>query len=174
MGTGKSTVGRELARLLGRQFVDMDAALEKRFGKSVNNIFAQEGEEAFRIAEQALAEELAASASKVVATGGGTVMDDGIRARFRQSGVMICLMADRSQLLERLERTSKRPLLAGGQVADKVDELLEARQAVYGQISIRVDTTNLTPQEAAKKILDLLRTRQRILDQLQHQYIVIS
>ena len=174
MGTGKSTIGKELAKLLGRKFIDVDDAMEKRFGMTVNEIFASHGEEFFRVEEKKLALELAESHNRVVATGGGTILDPDVREAFHNTGLMICLFTTKDELVKRLERTSKRPLLKGSSVQERVEELMRQREEIYAKISIRVNTTNLTPQEAARKIVDLLRTRQRILDKLQSQYIVIS
>ena len=174
MGTGKSTVGRELARLMGRKFVDTDHAIEQRVGLSVSDIFAQHGEAFFRECEKELAIELAGTMNRIVATGGGTLLDPEVRRVFSATGLIICLFTQREQLVQRLERTDKRPTLRGDSVARKVDDLLAKRKAVYDTISIRVDTTHLTPTEAARKIHDLLKIRQRILDHLQSQYIVIS
>jgi len=87
---------------------------------------------------------------------------------------MICLFTTEDQLVQRLERTDKRPMLKGGELRDRVEQLLQERKEIYDKISIRVDTTNLTPQEAARKIHDLLKMRQRVLDRLQSQYIEIS
>lgn len=170
MGTGKSTVGRELARLMGRKFVDTDAALERHLGTSIRETFRLRGEAFFRSEEKHLALELAESHNRVVATGGGTLLDEDVRAAFLQKGLIICLYTSKDQLVERLERSNKRPLLAGEDVAEKIDSLLEQRKAIYDRITIRVDTTQLTPQEAARKIFDLLKTRERVLDQLQSQY----
>jgi shikimate kinase len=174
MGSGKSTVGRELARFLGRQFVDMDNLIEKRLGLTVNEIFAARGEEFFRAEEKKLALELAASTNKVVATGGGTLLDQEVAETLKRSGLVICLFAGKDELAERLRRTDKRPVLSGGDFDEKMNSLLRRRAEIYEKFSIRVDTTNLTPQEAARKIISLLRIRQTILDRLQSQYIVIS
>lgn len=122
-----------------------------------------------------LALELSRTYNKVVATGGGTILDLEVRKAFRSSGLIIGLQAKEDELVQRLSRTDKRPLMKGKQpIQRRVKELMEEREPVYKQITIRVDTTNLTPKEAAIKIVDLLRTRQRILDQLQSQYITLS
>jgi shikimate kinase len=176
MGTGKSTIGRELARFMGRKFVDMDQLLEARLGKTINEIFDDHGEDFFREKELELAKELVQQQNRVVATGGGTILNDEIRNLFADNGLIICLVADKDQLIQRLKRTDKRPLLRGDreEIAEKVERLLEDRQNVYFRIPIRVDTTNLTPQEAARKIIDTLNMKIRILDQLHDQYIFIS
>lgn len=174
MGTGKSTVGRELARLMGRKFVDLDLLMEQRLGMSVSEIFAQRGEAFFREEEKKLSLELVGTHSRVVATGGGTLLDAEVREAFRNCGLLICLFTTREQLVSRLQRSDKRPLLQDEDLRARVDELLAQRREIYDRISIRVDTTNLTPVEAARKIYDLLKIRQRLLDQLQSQYIVLS
>ncbi|MHB2019269.1 MAG: shikimate kinase [Candidatus Xenobia bacterium] len=174
MGTGKSTIGKELARLLGRKFIDTDIALEQKFSMTVNEIFATHGEDFFRDEEKKLALDLAATNNKVVATGGGTILEPEVREAFARTGLMICLFTNREELVKRLERTSKRPLLKGSSVEERVEELMRQRAEVYEKIGIRINTTDLTPQEAARKIQDLLKTRQRILDQLQSQYIIIT
>jgi len=175
MGTGKSTVGRELARFMGRKFVDMDVLLQERLEMTVNDIFDTHGEEFFREREMEIANELSRQTNRVVATGGGTILNDEIRELFAETGLIICLMTDKNQLIARLKRTDKRPLLRGDpeKVAEKVERLLEDRKNVYFKIPIRVDTTNLTPQEAAKKIMDNLKMRARILDKLHNHYILI-
>lgn len=174
MGTGKSTVGRELARLMGRKFIDTDAALERRLGMTVSECFAREGEAYFRAQEKALALELSTLHNRIVATGGGTLLDPETRSVFQTTGLVICLFTDKDELVSRLERTDKRPLLHGEDLDERVESLLAQRKEIYDSISIRVDTSNLTPQEAARKIYDLLKLRQKILEQLQSQYIVIT
>lgn len=174
MGTGKSTVGRELARVMGRKFIDLDLELEKRVGMPIPRIFEEHGEAWFRAQEKALALEVAGLSNRIVATGGGTLMDPEVFSAFGTSGLLICLYTRRDDLIKRLERSDKRPLLTGGNVAEKVDALMQARKELYETIKIRVDTTELTPMEAARKIGDLLNTRQRILDRLQSQYIDLS
>jgi len=176
MGTGKSTIGRELARFLGKKFVDMDNLLQKRMGMTVSQIFEKHGEQFFREQELEVAKELAAQTGRVIATGGGSILNPKVRDIFCNNGLMICLFTDRDQLLQRLKRTDRRPLLRGSEevIEEKVDKLIEERKNAYQCSSIRVNTTNMTPQEVAKKIIDTLKTYKRILDKLHDQYIVIS
>ena len=176
MGTGKSTVGRELARYLGKKFVDMDDYIQKESGMSVSEIFAAYGEDYFREKELEAAKILSAQSGRIIATGGGTMLNHDIRELFMDTGLMICLFTDKDELVERLKRTDKRPLLKSetGEIGEKVDKLLEERRNIYQCSAIRVNTTNLTPQEAARKIIDTLKTYQRILDKLHDQYILIS
>lgn len=171
MGAGKSTIGRELARVLGRKYVDIDSALEQRHGCTVPEMFTNHGEAWFREQERELCLEIANTCNRVVATGGGTLLNEEVFSAFQNSGLILCLYAQRECLLERLSRTDRRPLLREGDLEERVDSLLQQRQSLYDRIRIHVDTTNLTPMETARKIADLLNTRQRILDQLLDQYI---
>lgn len=170
MGTGKTTIGRELAKSMGRKFIDIDLELEKRFGMSVNEVFASLGEAAFRQGEEDLAVELAGTTNRVIATGGGTILNPRIFKAFQRSGALICLYTEKDDLVHRLQRTDKRPLLKGkshDEVAETVDELLDKREVVYRQVKIRIDTTNLTPITAARRIQELLATQQRVLAELE-------
>lgn len=170
MGTGKTTIGRELAKTMGRKFIDIDLELEKRFGMSVNEIFAKHGEQAFRQKEEELALELAAVNNRVVSTGGGTILNPVILKAFQSTGTLICLYTHRDDLVDRLQRTDKRPLLKSqtpDEVGQKVDRLLEERREVYGQVKVRIDTTNLTPMTAARKIHELVTMRARVMEEME-------
>ncbi len=167
MGTGKTTIGRELARAMGRKFVDVDLELEERMGMSVNEIFATEGEAYFRQAEKDLAQELSQTRNKVVATGGGTIINPEVFDLFDQSGLLICLYTKRDDLVNRLQRTDKRPLLSSQNphgVAEKVDRLMAERRSVYDQVKVRLDTTSLTPLTAARRIHERLKGRTNLLE----------
>ena len=165
MGTGKTTIGRELARLMGRKFIDVDQEIERRFTATVAEIFAQQGESAFRSAEEEVALELAAETNRIVATGGGTILNPRIFEAFETSGMLVCLYTQQNDLVDRLQRTDKRPLLKGQsdeEVRLRVERLLEERQSIYNKVSVRIDTTSLTPLTAAKKIHDVVSVRQRV------------
>lgn len=162
MGTGKTTIGRELAKVMGRKFLDTDHVLEKRFGKTVNEIFSDEGEEAFRKAERELSVELSQTENKVIGTGGGTIMDPVSLEAFQNSGLLLRLYTRQTNLIGRLKRTSKRPLLKGEtpeEVEAKIKKLLAEREQVYDKISLRLETTDLTPLIAARKVHDFLKVR---------------
>lgn len=176
MGTGKSTIGRELAKSLGKKFIDMDEYIQKQQGKSVKEIFEEHGESFFREKEMEAAKELASEQGRIIATGGGTILNNDIRKLFTDTGLIICLFTDQDQLVQRLQRSSKRPMIKGSEeeVRERVDKLMQERQDVYSSFSIRVNTTNLTPQEVSKKIIKTLHTYRKILDHLHDQYIVIS
>lgn len=172
MGSGKSTVGRELAKLLGRKFIDMDREIEKEEKMKIGEIFDLFGEDYFRQKEYELALKLSQMQNKVVATGGGTILNKKIKEMFLLNGLIICIHADEEVLNERLRNLDRRPTLQSFlPLRDKIRELLKKKGEIYKRISIQLDTTNLTPKQTAEKIVDLLKTRQKILDQLKNQYL---
>ncbi|MBL8273498.1 MAG: shikimate kinase, partial [Xanthomonadales bacterium] len=123
MGAGKSTIGRRLARHFGLAFIDLDDELEARTGASVKLIFELEGEAGFRARESALLAELAQADGRLLATGGGTVLDAGNRALLRSRGFVVWLRASVAQQLRRLERDRKRPLLGGPDRRARLEQL---------------------------------------------------
>ena len=127
MGTGKTAVGREVAARLGRPFVDLDDLIVQRAGKSIPEIFAQDGEPAFRALEAAICGEMAAPAGLVIATGGGAVVNPANREALAAGGTVICLEADLDTILQRVGRGDDRPMLAGPDRVARIRELLAAR-----------------------------------------------
>ncbi len=119
-GSGKSTVGRQLARRLGLPFFDSDAVIEQRLGCSIRDYFAQRGEDAFRDVEQQVIAELGAGPDAVVATGGGAVLREANRRKLREAGRVIYLRSSPEDLHRRLRNDRQRPLL---QVADPLARL---------------------------------------------------
>lgn len=153
MGVGKSAVGRELGRRLKRPFVDLDAAIERRMGSTVAEIFSRRGETAFRKLErQALA---AASKKKgvVVALGGGALLDARNRKTVNETGILIRLTCSRRELVRRLRpKRAHRPLLAGGPLDARVARLIAARREAYGKAGLTVSTTKISNAAAAALI----------------------
>jgi len=155
MGTGKTAVGREVAHRLGRPFVDMDAEIEARAGKPIPRIFAEDGEATFRQMETALCEELSMQDGLVIATGGGALVDPANRARMMQSGIVVCLTCDADEILLRVGSDSDRPLLDAPDPHTEIIRLLEMRRADYGTIPWQIDTTALSIEEVADRVLKL-------------------
>ena len=156
MGTGKSAVGRRLAAATGRPLLEMDAEIERRAGKKIAAIFAEEGEGAFREMETALAREWGAEKEgAVISCGGGAALRPETLRHLGENGVLVCLTARPEAILERTGRSKDRPLLATEDREQKVRELLASRAEAYGRIANRVDTSDLTPQEVARRVLAL-------------------
>jgi shikimate kinase len=135
MGAGKSTIGRRLAQHFGLAFIDLDDELEARTGASVKLIFELEGELGFRAREAALLAELAQADGKLLATGGGTVLDPGNRALLRSRGFVVWLRASVAQQMRRLERDRKRPLLAGADRRARLEQLAGERDPLYAEVA---------------------------------------
>ena len=155
MGTGKTTVGKILARRLGMTFVDMDMVIEERTGKTISKIFAEDGEASFRALERNLVKELSARKGLVVATGGGVVLNPENVSDFERSGLVVCLTADAEVILKRTASESHRPLLEGEERAARITKLLESRRSLYGAIPRRIDTAKLGPEAVADAIASL-------------------
>jgi 3-dehydroquinate synthase len=154
MGAGKSTVGPRLAVRLGRTFVDTDLEIERRAGRTVAEIFAQEGEPRFRGLERE-AIEAAAEAAAVVALGGGAIVQPGALERCRRRGVIVHLDVPIETLLERIGDAASRPLLAGVDAAGraaKLEALLAVRQPYYAAADHCVDASG-TPDAVAERIV---------------------
>ena len=153
MGTGKTSVGKIVARKLGRKFVDMDEVIEARERKSVREIFEARGETDFRARESELCAELGARENLVIATGGGALVDANNLSRFAQA-LVICLDAEIDQILSRLGNSMDRPLLRENP-RERVIELLSARREAYGRIERHIETTGKGIEQVANEILEL-------------------
>lgn len=154
MGTGKTVTGRILAERTGMELVDMDSVIELRQEKSIPEIFAQDGEAAFRSMERELVQELSARNGLIISTGGGIVLDPGNIADFERTGLVVCLTASPETILKRLENDTTRPLLSGDKKT-QIASLLETRKPLYAAIAHQMDGNLLGPEERATAILDL-------------------
>lgn len=130
-GSGKSTVGRHLARSLGLPFLDTDHEIERREGQSVRAIFDARGEAAFRDLEGSVVAELCGSPPKVLATGGGAVLREANRAELRQAGTVVYLRSTPEELFRRLRHDTQRPLLQVDDPLRKLRELFRQRDPLY-------------------------------------------
>ena len=166
MGTGKTTVGRILAERLGRQLVDMDERIEAELGKTIAQVFADEGEEVFRQAEARLCQTLARESDLVIATGGGALVNDENRHTLAASGPVICLTAGVDAILQRVEEVEDRPLLPGDQAEKRrnIERLLLSRRDAYGRIPLRVPTDGIAPAAVAERVLDTLAGNSEIAE----------
>jgi shikimate kinase/3-dehydroquinate synthase len=155
MGTGKSAVGREVARHLGWQFVDMDDVIVSRAGKSIPRIFAEDGEPAFRAIESDVCVDLSTQERLVIATGGGALVNPDNRRVMMRGGTVVCLKADPEEILRRVSDDDNRPLLNVPDPRARVADLLAARRAAYQAIPWQIETTGLSVEEVAGQVIAL-------------------
>ena len=154
MGSGKTSVGRLLARRCGYQFQDLDALIVEQAGKSINQIFADEGEAGFREHETALLATLVGQQGMVLSTGGGAVISEKNRRLLHAAGLVVNLVATVDVLVKRLAQADDRPLLKGGEALDvRIERIMTAREQFYADADIRIDTTGKTLEDVAAEIL---------------------
>lgn len=160
MGCGKSTVGRELQHRLGYPLVDMDHLIEQRAGKPITEIFADEGETAFRDMETALLRELndPDAPRRIISTGGGVVGRAENRALLKDLGYVVWLHAPAAVILERTNKNRCRPLLQTEDPATRIQTLMEERRPLYQETAhLKLDTAGLCCAEVATGILECAR-----------------
>ena len=153
MGTGKSSVGKAVAQLLGWEFLDMDAIIESRAGKTIAEIFAQEGEPTFRAIESALCRELAACPRVVIATGGGALVPEENRKVMAARGLLVCLNCALGELWPRLQAATDRPMLYTRDRRARIESLLAQRASAYQSIARQLDTTGRAIAGLAQEIV---------------------
>lgn len=156
MGTGKTTVGKLLARQLGYEFIDTDELIQLRAGQSIPDIFRTRGEAAFRKMESAIARELGERCAMVISTGGRLMLDPENAAALARTGRVFCLVATAREIMERVanDSASERPLLTDADPFERVLELLEQRKLDYERFPQLV-TSGKTPDQVAKNILGI-------------------
>jgi shikimate kinase len=154
MGSGKSAVGKQLARLLGLPFYDSDAEIERRTGVDIPFIFEKEGEAGFRQREHETLEVLTAMRNIVLATGGGAVLLPENRRMLAERGRVIYLKTSIAQQVERVRQGRSRPLLTKVDPAVKLEELMELRAPLYDEIAdVTVTTDNRKVRNVADDVL---------------------
>jgi shikimate kinase len=154
MGSGKSSVGRELARRFGALFVDVDERIAAAAGSPIRDLFAREGEPAFREREKAALRDVLSVKGCVIATGGGAFADEENRLLLRSYAPVVYLEADVETLLERLAGDLGRPLLRGEDREEVVRELLSRRVPGYRAADLAVRTDGRTVEEVAGQVAD--------------------
>lgn len=155
MGAGKTTVGRHLAEILGREFVDSDHEIEAKTGASIPWIFEKEGEIGFRHREKQVLDQLTQLENLVLATGGGAITQKDNRHMLRTRGIVIYLFAPVEIQLQRTHRDKNRPLLQVDNPEKRLRELLKVRDPLYKEIAhYVVDTHNGAARDLACQILN--------------------
>jgi shikimate kinase len=158
MGSGKTSVGRALARRLGYGFEDMDRRIEERAGRTIAEIFRDEGEEAFREREREEARAVSRLRDRVVAAGGGAFARPETRALLQEGALTVWLRCDLERILARVPADGSRPL-AGNRAI--MQALLAEREPSYGLADVVVDASAGTPREVADRIVGLIEGRNR-------------
>lgn len=156
MGVGKSTVGRRLASMLGRQFVDADDEIEIASQRSIPEIFAEHGEAYFRDGERRVIARLIEEDAGVIATGGGAFIDPETRALILTRAVAVWINCDIDTLVERTSRRSTRPLLQTGDPKEILTELLKKRQKFYEQAQLHVQSQESAHSDTARAIIEAI------------------
>lgn len=157
-GAGKSTIGRQLAKELGRPFLDFDVEIERRTGMTVARLFVEQGEPAFRARELAMTRELSAAPPMVLAPGGGWVTNPGVMSLVRPPGRIIHLRISPEGALRRLSRARVvRPLLRSADPATVMRDLWNKRAGLYEQADLELDVEVLDSQQVVKEIITLAR-----------------
>lgn len=159
MGSGKSSIGKHVARMLGFQFVDTDALIVERNGLPIAQLFALHGEAYFRDEETSTLESCRALTRTVLATGGGVVLREKNRVLLRELGFVVQLTASEETIYERVSRNRKRPLLHTADPRATVHEMFTARQPLYDAAAqFTVDSTQLDHRGVAEAIIEAART----------------
>lgn len=155
MATGKTTLGKLVARRAGLRFIDCDREIEAAAGRRIPEIFAAEGEEGFRRRETEVLKAMPTDVRAVIATGGGVVTTPGNHALIRRLGFVVWLHTKKKLIFKRALRNPHRPLLRTEDPMATIQALLKERKPLYRAVSdLKVKTTHLTPGEAATGILE--------------------
>jgi shikimate kinase len=153
MGTGKTAVGKALARLIGAPFADSDAEIERHAGVDIPYIFDQEGEAGFRRREREALAELCRREPLVMATGGGAILAPENRDLLQSTGVVVYLHTSAAHQLQRVGSGRGRPMLQGADIAQRLRELSRVREPLYRQIA---DITLSTDGRRVPKVAELI------------------
>ncbi len=156
MASGKSSIGKRLARRLGYRFLDTDQFIEAELGCSIAEIFAIQGEPYFRELETRVLRSLPRLENHIIATGGGIITTPGNMELLKRIGTVVFLNAERKDILARLERDTRRPMVQGGNLEEKVNALLDKRMPLYTQADVIVPTSGRTVNQTASEVLRLV------------------
>lgn len=158
MGTGKTVVGKALAENLRKKYISTDDLIEEKSGKTIKDIFAEEGEPRFRQLEKEVVKSISEKEGQIIDTGGGVILDRDNVDNLKKTGHMICLWADPDTILARTGSYSHRPLLNVEDPKKKIEELLEYRRPFYEDAHFHVDTTSGDIMDIVEKIIKIVKT----------------
>ena len=146
-------MGKKLSKRLGYFFIDTDREIENEQGCSISEIFKYGGEICFRDLETNMLQQLQSKQNLVIATGGGMVMRQENRNLMQNLGTRVYLKVGLEELIRRLKKDKKRPLLQEARPIERITEMLEQRKSVYEEAECIVDTTDLSPQQMVSEII---------------------
>ncbi len=173
MGAGKSTIGRSLARALGRALADTDVEVQKATGRTIPELFDEFGEAGFRMAEQRVVAELARHDDLVISLGGGAVLADANVADLLLTGVIVHLDVAEDVLVQRLERgRSHRPLLAAGDLRERVRTTLAERHERYVAVADLVVDAGRPVDAVVRDVLDWALQQGDVLTPAEHEQVM--
>ena len=155
MGVGKSTIGKTLAEKLSFDFIDIDKLIEDKEGCSINLIFKNKGEVYFRRIENMLSLQKLTKHNSVISLGGGAFLNDSIRRAVKESTISFWLDVDVNELVKRLNKTKKRPLLFKKNLNETVKKIYLARKKTYSEANFRIKCNFLKQETIVNKILKL-------------------
>lgn len=156
MGTGKTEVGKILAKKLGFVFMDIDQFIEKEQGMSVSRIFEERGENGFRELEAKAVRKVSEMRNVVISTGGGAMLREENIENLKNSGILVCLSASPEVVFRRIGASKNRPLLQVTDPLQKIKDLMGFRRRYYEKSDIIIETDNMTPLLAAEEIISAL------------------
>ena len=155
MGVGKSTIGKNLAKRLSYNFVDIDKLIEDREGCSINIIFKNKSESYFRKIETSLSLQELKKNNTIISLGGGAFLNNSIRRAVKDSSVSFWLDVNINELIKRLGKTKKRPLLFKKNIKDTVSKIYLERKRTYSEADFRIRCNFLNPEAVVDKIINL-------------------
>lgn len=158
MGSGKTTIGKLLANKNSVEFIDTDAYIEKREGRSITNIFENDGESYFRCLENSLCKELSKKDNLVISVGGGTLQNDENVSFLKKNGYIFLLDVSADIIYERIKDDTSRPLLQKADKKSALTELYERRLPVYKSVSDFIIDADCTPAEAVERIIFITKS----------------
>lgn len=165
MGAGKTSIGRRVAERLGLEFVDADVAIEAQTGVSVTLIFELEGEAGFRQRERTVLAELCAGRNRVIATGGGAVLDAQTRRLLASSGFVVYLRTGVERQLDRLQRDRNRPLLRAPDRRERLVALARERGPLYEEVADMIyDSDHASVATACDQLMNQIAEHWRPAD----------